>query len=127
MLRSASVAWRQSSADLASASRTLRLVGDFASSTGSRTVMLANLAEALPDSSAFTHLRLDSLGGSATILSVSAAAALTRMGGVAGIRDLRPTGLVTRETVNGMPLQRVSVRFTVSSRAPAPRTARASR
>jgi hypothetical protein len=80
------------------------------------TVLLADLARALPDGAALLGLHVDSVGGSIVALTPQAAALLTHLERVPGLAAPEITGPVTREIAGGHDLQRVTVRFRWSTR-----------
>lgn len=105
--------------DLAEATTELNLVSKFQASRRSTTLLLGELAMALPESTAITALRIDSVGGSLSILTPHAAAAVESMSAVPGLHRVQVTGSMTRETTNGVDLERAAIRFGF---APAMRT-----
>ena len=90
-------------------------LGTFASFTESRpsfTLLLAQLTRALPDGTVMLALQVDSSGtGSIAALGSHAAAVVDAVERVPGIASPEIVGPVTRETLAGTPLDRVTVRF----------------
>ena len=98
--------------DLASVMADLSAVALFTQSRRSVTVLLAQLTRALPDGCAFLALQLDSAGvGNIVAVGPRASALVDAVERVPGIASPEIVGPVTRETVAGKPLDRVTVRF----------------
>ena len=106
---------------LANATASLNGISAFERSRRSATVFLAELALALPDSTALTALRVDSVGGTITVLAPHAAAALEAVTEVPGLARVQLSGAVTREVAGGIQLERASLRFAFARKATAPR------
>ena len=127
--RLASLATRQRDlirvqAKLGEATAALNSIASFEASRRSATIFLAELALALPDSTAVTTLHADSLGGSMTLLAPRAAGALETVSEVPLVSRVQTTGPVTREIAGGTELERTSLKF-VFQRRPARREAAA--
>lgn len=97
--------------------RALAEVSAFDASGYSMTRMLGDLTRALPDESALVTLRLARESGSLVALTPRAASVLDKLESVRGIEGTDIVGPVTRELVAGKTLERVTVRFRVSSTA----------
>lgn len=97
--------------------RALAEVSAFDASGYSMTRMLGDLTRALPDESALVTLRLASESGSLVALTPRAASVLVKLESVRGIEGAEIVGPVTSELVAGRTLERVTVRFRVSSTA----------
>jgi hypothetical protein len=110
-LRDSTRKWSSTLQELAAATAALNEIERFAGSRRSMTQFLGDLADALPDSTAMVTLRVDSAGGSMTVLSRAAATVIPRLATIADIAESRISGAVTREVVEGVQLQRVAVRF----------------
>ncbi|MGH7679628.1 MAG: hypothetical protein ACRENU_14250 [Gemmatimonadaceae bacterium] len=82
------------------------------------TKLLGALSDALPDSSAIVSLRIDSVSGSLTVLSASAASIVPELAAIQEVFDPRIFGAVTREMVGQAQLQRMAVRFDLVPRSP---------
>ena len=74
-------------------------------------MLLGELSQALPDSTALVSLRLDSLDGTFVALSPHAADMLSELVAVPGIVGPRIVGSVTKEIVGDAQLERATVRF----------------
>ena len=83
----------------------------FAAARRPATNLLRDIAQALPESTAITTLRVDSLGVTLTILAPHVADAVPALAGVSGALAPRLTGSATRETDNGAQLERATLRF----------------
>jgi Tfp pilus assembly protein PilN len=106
---------------LAASSATLGNVASFERSRRSSTLLLAELAMALPESTAVTALHIDSLGGSLTVLAPHAAATLEGVAAIPIVARVQMAGAVNREIAAGAELERATLRFTIRR---APRTDR---
>ncbi|MDB4913036.1 MAG: hypothetical protein JWM95_680 [Gemmatimonadetes bacterium] len=117
---------RAAERELARATVTINAINAFEASRRSATVLLGELALALPDSTAITTLRVDSTSGALTVLTVHAPATLDAMAGIPGIAHPQLAGSITREMSAGRELERASIRFTLAplrhavARAPSP-------
>lgn len=110
---------RQVEASLAASTTTLNTIAAFERSRRSATLLLAELAMALPESTAVTTLHTDSVGGALTVLAPRAAGALEAVSHIPLVSRAQVTGAVTREMTNGVELERASLRFVF--RRPEPR------
>jgi hypothetical protein len=91
-----------------------RALGEVASFDRGRrpaTLLMAALANALPEGAALLALHVDSAGGSVVAFAPRAGALLTRLETVPGLAAPEITGPVTRETAGGHEVERVTVRF----------------
>ena len=77
----------------------------------SPTLLLGAVVGALPESAILVALRADSAGGNLVLLAPRAGDMVTRLERVAGIAVPQIVGPVTRESVGGRELDRVTVRF----------------
>jgi hypothetical protein len=117
-LRDSTRRWAPVLQELSLATAGLNEIARLTARRRSMTQLLGELAEALPDSSAIVTLRVDSAGGSVTLLSTSAASVIPQLAAVDGIVEPKIAGSVTRETVGAAQLQRVTVRFRFASAQP---------
>jgi Tfp pilus assembly protein PilN len=108
---------RRVEAQLAGSTLALNGIASFEASRRSATLLLAELAMALPDSTAITTLHVDSVGGTLTVLAPRAAGTLEAVSALSLIGRVQMTGAVTRETTGGVELERASLRFTFKRRA----------
>ena len=97
---------------LATSTATLGNLATFERSRHSATLLLAELAMALPESTAITAFHTDSLGGTLTVLAPRAAGTLEAISGIPLMGRVQMAGPVTREVVTGVELERASLRFT---------------
>lgn len=97
--------------ELARVDGALGEIAAFSASTGSPTLLLAEMTRALPEGSALVSLRVDSAGGSLVALAPRAAAVLSAVERVQGVTGPEITGAVTRESAAGRQVERVSIRF----------------
>lgn len=109
----------------AAASRRQRAVA-LASRSLAMSVVLGDLASALPDSAAITHLRLDTTAVHLTVLAPPHNDVVRSISGVESLHDVRVAGPLTRETAGGAEVQRTSLtaravesRTTLGRRSPA--------
>jgi hypothetical protein len=100
-------------ASLLSSSATVANLASFERSRRSATLLLAELAMALPESTAVTALHVDSLGGSLTLLAPHAAAALENVAAIPIVGRVQMAGVVNREIAAGAELERATLRFTL--------------
>ncbi|HEU4722065.1 MAG TPA: hypothetical protein VFS59_11940 [Gemmatimonadaceae bacterium] len=119
--RLASLARRQEElrlvqATLGTSSAALNTIASFEASRRSATLLLAELAMTLPDSTAITTLRVDSVGGTLTLLAPRAAAALEAVSALPLVARVQLAGAVTREVTGGVELERASLRFAFQRR-----------
>lgn len=105
-------------AKLRETSAALNEIGSFTAQRRSVALLLGEISGTLPDSTAIINLRVDSVGGTMTLLSLSAASMVPRLATSRDILDPKIVGAVTRETVNGVPMQRITVRFAVRHESP---------
>jgi Tfp pilus assembly protein PilN len=115
---------RRTEAALARATLDLNLATSFELSRRSTTILLGELSYALPESTAVTTLRLDSLGGSMSVITPSAGTMLKAIAALPQLEHAQLTGSVTREVTSGVELEHAGVRFIFarSVRSPRPRT-----
>jgi hypothetical protein len=97
--------------DLNAATTGLAEIARFTRGRRSTVELLTAITRALPDSTAIVSFRVDSAGGSLTLISSAAAPAVQRIAAIPGLTDVRVGGAFTRENVAGAQLQRVAVRF----------------
>lgn len=81
----------------------------------SPTLLLADLTAALPPGSALVAFRADTAAGSVVALAPRAAAVVQPLEKVPGIVSPEIVGPVTRETIAGRELERVTVRFGIDA------------
>ncbi|HMC56726.1 MAG TPA: hypothetical protein VKH19_16230 [Gemmatimonadaceae bacterium] len=120
-LRRTAATWAPLARQLKSATASLDEVARFSSGRRSPVEVLAVLTHALPDSTAIVMLRVDSAGGSATLLSTAAGTVIPRLSDNGVVASPRVMGAVTREYAGATPLQRMTVRFSVASSQRHPR------
>ena len=98
--------------DLANATAALGALASFSQSHRPFTLLLAQLTRALPEGSALLALQIDSAGsGSIAAIGPHAAAIVDAVERVPGFASPEIVGPVTRESVAGKQLDRVTVRF----------------
>ncbi len=97
---------------LATSTAALGSVASFERSRRSATLLLAELALALPESTAVTALHIDSLGGALTVLAPRASGTLEALSGIPLTGHVHMAGPITREVITGVELERASLRFT---------------
>lgn len=98
-------------ADLRRTTTDLDRIRQFEMTRGRVTMLLGALSETLPDSTALTSLRVDTLEASFVALAPRAAEVLPALVGVPGAIGQRIVGSVTREIQSGARLERASFRF----------------
>lgn len=99
-------------ADLAATSAALAQLHGYDAGRVRPAVVLADIARALPDSAFVTALRLDERGGGVIVgFAPSAGGVARRLAGIAGFREVRLEGPVTREVVDGLARERFAIRF----------------
>lgn len=98
-------------ADLRRTTTDLDRIRQFEMTRGRVTMLLGALSETLPDSTALTSLRVDTLEASFVALAPRAAEVLPALVGVPGAIGQRIVGSVTRELQSGARLERASFRF----------------
>jgi hypothetical protein len=101
----------RSEADLRRASALIDHVARFRSSRGSVTLLLAGLAENLPESTAIVSLRIDSLEASFVALAPHVADVVPQLLAIDRIVAPRIVGSITPETINAARLERAAFRF----------------
>jgi hypothetical protein len=74
-------------------------------------ILLGSLSRSLPDSSVLVTLRIDSIGGTAVLLTNRTADALRAFDSVAGVDAPEIVGPVTKEINAGRELERATIRF----------------
>jgi hypothetical protein len=74
-------------------------------------ILLGSLSRSLPDSSVLVTLRIDSIGGTAVLLTNRTAEALRAFDNVAGVYAPEIVGPVTKEVNAGRELERATIRF----------------
>jgi hypothetical protein len=107
--------------DLVHVSRALDEVAAFDSDRHSATLLVNDLARALPTGGALVTLRVDSAGGTLVALAPRAAILIERLEHVPGLTTPTFVGPVTREVAAASEVERVAIHFSwarVSVRAP---------
>jgi hypothetical protein len=107
-------------AEVAATVARLQPIDELRAHRGMLTLLVGEIARALPESTAILTLRIDSLGGTLTVLATHATDVLPQLAELRNIASVRIVGPVTRETVAGAQLERATIRFDrprVSSRA----------
>jgi hypothetical protein len=79
--------------------------------SGSYAILLGQLADALPDDSFLTSLRVDSLGGIAVLIAERAADAVDAFSLVPGVEGAEILGAITRDRLSEEIRERVTVQF----------------
>ncbi len=102
--------------ELALVSDALGEVADFEGSRRSATMLLANIARALPKGAALVAFHADTAGGTLVALSQRAALIMTALEKVKGIASPEIVGPVTREMAGSSDVERVTVRFSFAKR-----------
>jgi len=97
--------------DLRQVTATLDRVDRFASRRDDIPLLLADLALALPDSTALLSLRIDSVETSLSVLTPHAADAIVELGHVKSVVSPRILGSVVRDAGARTPLERATIRF----------------
>lgn len=105
------LALRRAEAALARATLHLNLVAGFETSRRSITLILGELALALPESTAVTTLHIDSLGGNLSVVTPRAGLTLQAISSLPQLAHTQLTGSVTREVTSGIELEHATVRF----------------
>lgn len=90
-------------------------VASFDSARYTQTRLLADINRALPVGSAMVSFAVDSAGGRMVALTPRASAMLAPLERVPGVDGVEIVGTVTNGVVAGRPVERVSIRFGVSS------------
>jgi len=117
-LRSVSVQEARENAELSRAWLIIRQVDAVRARRGRITRQLGALSQALPESTAFVTIRIDSAGGSFTALSQHAADVLPQLADIEDMAGARIAGTITRENVGGAQLERATFRFERRGAAP---------
>lgn len=97
--------------DLAHVSRALHEVGLFDRDRHPATLLLSDVARALPAGSALVSFHVDSAGGTLVALAPRAAVLLERLEHVPGVITPAFVGPVTREAAAGKEVERVAIHF----------------
>jgi hypothetical protein len=97
--------------DLARVSGALGEVAAFGSGRRSMTLLLADLAQALPIGSALVSVSTDSAGGTLVALAPRAALLIDKLEHVPAFGTLTIVGPVTREVAAAAEVERVTLRF----------------
>lgn len=116
-VNTASSAARQADEGERSVTAALAEVAAFDSARYAHTALLADLNHALPAGSAMVTFRVDSAGGSIVALTPRASAVLGPLERVPGVRGAEIVGTVTHEVIAGREVERVNVRFSISTAA----------
>lgn len=95
----------------------------FEASRRSTTTLLADLTRALPKEAALVAFRIDTAGGTLVALGTRAAQVMTALEAVKEIASPEIVGPVTRETMGGREVERVTVRFRFADPASAEHSA----
>jgi hypothetical protein len=111
-------------ADLARVSAALHEVAAFDRDRHVATLLVSDLARALPVGSALVTLRADSAGGTLVALTPRAAILIERLEHVPGLASPTIVGPVTREVAAAAEVERVAIRFSWAGVAAAASTAR---
>ena len=90
-------------------------VSAFASSRRSPTLLLAALADELPEDAVLVAFQLDSTGGSIVGAGPRASEIMNALERVPGIVSPQIAGAITREVVGSQELERVNVRFSLAA------------
>lgn len=97
--------------ELDDAVRMINAVAAFESRRSSRTMLLAQLAGALPTGAAVLTLQADSAGVTVTALAPHAANLVRDIEEIPGVERVAIVGPVTRETAGTIELERITLRF----------------
>ncbi len=89
----------------------LRQIRTFATSRQLLTPMLSAISLQLPESTAITALRIDTIGGTMVTLSPSGTALVSALSTTPGVETLQLSAPITREMIGLLELQRTAVRF----------------
>jgi Tfp pilus assembly protein PilN len=100
-----------STAELQRTTIAIDQVERFATARRSMSTLLRDLATALPESTAITTLRVDSLGVTITAVAPHVADVVPALTGVSGAVMPQLTGAATREVMGGARLERATLRF----------------
>jgi hypothetical protein len=102
---------RRVSRDLGLVTAALGEVASFEGSARVSTLLLHDLANALPPGAALLAIHMDSIGGSIVAVAPRAGAVVTPLDHVAWLASPEIVGPVTREQAGGKEVERVTVRF----------------
>lgn len=97
--------------EFSAAAEVVRRVDTFASSRRSTVTLLGSLSQVLPESTAIISFHVDSVGGTLVALTPVGNTILPDISRATGVVSAEITGAVTRETVAGVPVQRVVTTF----------------
>lgn len=103
----------ESDAELGRVTDALWEAAEFDARAYSPTLLLADVSAALPPGSAMITFRADSASGSLVALAPRAAAVVAPLEKVPGVAAPEIVGPVTRETLLGREVERVTIRFTI--------------
>lgn len=103
--------WAQASQQLAQSTDALAELARFLRMRDPVVPLVAGMSKALPDSTAVVSLRIDSAGGTMTVISTAAAEVIPALESLRGIASATMSGSVSRESVAGARVQRVAIRF----------------
>jgi hypothetical protein len=109
-----------SEAELTRVSAALGEVALFDQNRRSVTILLSDLARALPSGSAMVSLRVDSAGGTLVALAPRAAALIERLEDVPDLATPSFIGPVTREVAASAEVERVAIHFLWAGAPPSP-------
>lgn len=98
--------------------RTIDEVSRFTASRSNVTVLLGDLARALPDGSVLLSFEMDGQTGKASFLALEASATLRVVRGLPQVASADLVGPVSRITMAGRELERVAIQFRLSDRMP---------
>ena len=99
--------------ELRSAQSRLRAMAEFQAARRSPSFVLATLTRVLPHRTALVAFRIDSAGVSLVAIGANVMTALAALDTTRGFGEFRATSPVTRESVNGVQVERVSVAFAI--------------
>lgn len=104
--------------------RALQRGAAFADERPAMARLLASITQVMPATTALLNLRVDSAGGNLLALSPHGAEVFAAISQIPGLGRAQITAPLTRETIEGVELERVSIRFQIlHSRKPAMRGA----
>ena len=110
-LRGVLIRWYPAEKTLRERTAALKEVESFVGSGRSALQFLAELSRALPDSTAVISARIDSSGASVTMFAARAASIIPVVSTLTAAAEPQIVGAVTRETLAGIPMQRLALRF----------------
>jgi hypothetical protein len=110
-IREQSAAPLAASRERAAAADIVRRVEAFRSARRSAVTLLGSLSQALSDSTAIVSFHMDSTGGILVALTPLGSTVVPELSRAAGVVSAEVAGAVTRETVAGAPMQRVTATF----------------